>query len=268
MRVLVTNDDGIFAEGLWALVRGLKKVAQVIVVAPIREQSAVGTAVTLSQPLRVQKVPLMVPEVETYSVEGTPSDCVILALEKLIEDKVDLVVSGINHGLNLGDDVLISGTVSAALQGYLRGFPALAISVATMNSLQLDNAAKLATLLAEKVVSRALPSNILLNINLPGLPLSKIKGVQLTQLASKSHINTVEEGNDGRRQYYWLVRQQTDRVADNQTDIWVVEQGNISITPLHTSLLNRPAPAIPSDLCAHLLRGLRQHQRLHCSVDN
>jgi len=266
MRVLVTNDDGIFAEGLWALVKGLKNIAQVIVVAPIKEQSAVGTAVTLYQPLRVQKVPLIVPEVETYSVEGTPSDCVILALEKLIKNKVDLVVSGINHGLNLGNDTLISGTVSAALQGYLRGFPALAISIAAVDSLQLDNAAKLAALLAEKVDSRALPSDILLNVNLPDLPLAKIRGVQITQLASESHIDTVEEGNDGRRQYYWLVRQKTDKVADNQTDIGAVEQGDISITPLHASLLNRSAPAIPSDLCAHLLQGLRQHQGLYRSL--
>jgi len=259
MRVLVTNDDGIFAEGLWALVKGLKSIAQVIVVAPVKEQSAVGTAVTLSHPLRVQKVSLIVSEVETYSVEGTPSDCVILALEKLIKRKVDLVVSGINHGLNLGDDALISGTVSAALQGYLRGFPALAISVAAVDSLYLDNAAKLATLLAEKVGSGVLSSNILLNVNLPDLPLAQIRGAQITQLASKSHINTVEEANDGRRQYYWLVRQKTDKVADNQTDIWAVERGDISITPLHTSLLNRSAPAIPSDLCSHLLQGLRQH---------
>jgi len=258
MRILVTNDDGIFAEGLWALVKGLKNIAQVIVVAPIREQSAVGTAVTLSQPLRVQKVSMIVPEVETYSVEGTPSDCVILALEKLIKNKVDLVVSGINHGLNLGDDVLISGTVSAALQGYLRGFPALAISIAAVDSPHLDSAARLATLLVEKVDSGVLSSNILLNVNLPDLPLTKIRGAQITQLASKSHINTVEEGNDGRRQYYWLVRQQTDKVADNQTDVWAVEQGNISITPLHTSLLNRIAPAIPDDLCSHLLHGLQQ----------
>ena len=257
MRILVTNDDGIFAEGLWALVKGLKSIAQVIVVAPIKEQSAVGTAVTLSQPLRVQKVSLMVPEVETYSVEGTPSDCVILALEKLIENKVDLVVSGINHGLNLGDDALISGTVSAALQGYLRGYPALAISTAAVDGLQLDNAAKLATLLAERVVSMVLSADILLNINLPDLPLAEIKGVQITQLASKSHIDTVAEGNDGRRQYYWLVRQKMDRVADNQTDIWAVERGDISITPLHTSWLNRLAPAIPDNLFAHLLYELR-----------
>jgi len=253
MRILVTNDDGIFAEGLWALVKGLKSIAQVIVVAPIKEQSAVGTAITLSQPLRVRKVSLMVPEVETYSVEGTPSDCVILALEKLIENKVDLVVSGINHGLNLGDDALISGTVSAALQGYLRGYPALAISTAAVDGLQLDNAAKLATLLVERVASMVLSADILLNINLPDLPLAEIKGVQITQLASKSHIDTVAEGNDGRRQYYWLVRQKMDRVADNQTDIWAVERGDISITPLHTSWLNRPAPAIPDNLFANLL---------------
>ena len=258
MRILVTNDDGIFAEGLWTLVKELKSVAQVIVVAPIREQSAVGTAVTLSQPLRVQEVSMMFSEVESYSVEGTPSDCVILALEKLIKSKVDLIVSGINYGLNLGDDVLISGTVSAALQGYLRGFPALAISRAAVDSPHLDSAAKLATLLVKKIDSGELPSNILLNVNLPDLPLSKIKGVQITQLSSQSHINTVEEGNDGRRQYYWLVRQQTDKVADNQTDVWAVEQGNISITPLHTSLLNRVAPAIPDTICTNLLHGLQQ----------
>lgn len=258
MRILVTNDDGIFAEGLWALVKELKNIAQVIVVAPVREQSAVGTAVTLSQPLRVQKVPQIIPEVEACSVEGTPSDCVILALEKLVKNKVDLVVSGINHGLNLGDDALISGTVSAALQGYLRGFSALAISTATADGLYLDSAAKLATLLAEKIDANALPANILLNVNLPELSLAKICGVQITQLASKSHINTVEEDNNGRRQYYWLVRQKTDRVADNQTDIWAIEQGSISITPLHASWLNRSALAIPDDLCSYLLQGLRQ----------
>ena len=268
MRVLVTNDDGIFADGLWALVKELKNIARVTVVAPIKEQSAVGTAVTLWRPLRVQEVPLIDPEVETYSVEGTPSDCVILALEKLVKNEVDLVVSGINHGLNLGDDVLISGTVSAALQGYLRGFPALAISIAAADGLLLDDAAKLAALIVEQVDTGKLPSNILLNVNLPDLPLSKIKGVQITQLASKSHIDTVEEGNDGKRQYYWLVRQKIDKVADNQTDIWAVERGDISITPVHTSLLHRSAPAIPNDLCDHLLQKIRQHQNWHRSVDN
>jgi len=170
---------------------------------------------------------------------------------------VDLVVSGINHGLNLGDDALISGTVSAALQGYLRGFPALAISAVAVDSLHLDSAAKLAVLLAERVASGVLPADILLNINLPDLTLAEIRGAQITQLASRSHIDTVEEGNDGRRQYYWLLRQKVSKTADNQTDIWAVERGDISITPLHTSWLNRSAPVIPDNLCAHLLQELR-----------
>ena len=233
MKILVTNDDGILAEGLWVLVKELKNIAQVVVVAPDREQSAIGTAVTLSQPLRVQEVRPMVPEVEAYSVEGTPADSVILALEKLVKDEIALVISGINQGLNLGNDVLISGTVGAALQGYLRGFPALAISVSSADSLYLDNAAEVATLLTKKITSSTLPSNIFLNVNLPDLPLAKIRGVKVTRLASESHIDTVEEGHDGKRKYYWLVRQKTNRNRDDMTDIGAIEQGNISITPLH-----------------------------------
>ena len=259
MKILVTNDDGIFTEGLWALVKELKNIAQLIVVAPDREQSAIGTAVTLHQPLRIQKVRSVVPEVETYSVEGTPSDCVILALGKLIKNGVDLVVSGINQGANLGDDVFISGTVSAALQGYLRGFPALAISADTADSLHLDNAAKLAALLAKKIDSNALPANILLNVNLPDLPLAKITGAKITSLANKRHSDTVTEGNDGRRQYYWLVRQKINQTTDKKTDIWAIEQGNISITPLHTNLSHNPPPPIPDNLGSDLLQELQKY---------
>lgn len=259
MKILVTNDDGIFAEGLWTLVKELNKIAQVIVVAPDREQSAIGTAVTLHQPLRVQKMNPVVPDIATYSVEGTPADCVILALGKLITNKVDLVVSGINQGVNLGDDVLISGTVSAALQSYRRGFPALAISVAAADSFHLGNAAKLAALLAKKIDSNALPTNILLNVNLPNLPLAKIRGAKITHLASKSHTDTVAEGNDGKRQYYWLVRQKVNKAPDKKTDIWAIEQGNISITPLHTNLLNKSSTPINDSLCLDLLRELQEY---------
>mgnify|MGYP001139753024 CR=1 FL=1 len=258
MKILVTNDDGIFAQGLWRLVKELKSIAQVVVVAPDREQSAAGTAVTLRQPLRVQKVRATMPEVETYSVEGTPADSVILALGKLIKNKVDLVVSGINQGLNLGDDVLISGTVSAALQGYLRGFSAIAISVDSVNSPHLDNAAKLATLLAKRINANALSANIFLNVNLPNLPLSKLKGAKITRLAGKSHIDTVEEGHDGKRKYYWLVRQKLNTNTDKATDIWAIEQGNISITPLHTNLLNEHSPPITDSLCSDLLQELQR----------
>jgi len=257
MKILVTNDDGIFAEGLWTLVKELKNIAQVIVAAPDREQSAAGTAVTLWQPLRVRKVKPVVPEVETYAVEGTPSDSVILALGNLVKDEVDLVISGINQGLNLGDDVHISGTVGAALQGYLHGSPALAISIARGNNLYLDTAAKLAALLAQKINVKSLPSNLFLNINLPNLPLGKINGARITRLASESHINTVEEGNDGKRKYYWLVRQRQNKMTDKKTDIWAIDQGNISITPLSTNLYGQPSPPVLDNLCDDLFRELK-----------
>jgi len=258
MKILVTNDDGIFAPGLWALVKELKSIAPVVVVAPDREQSAIGTAVTLRQPLRAQKMRPAVPGVEAYSVEGTPADSVILALDKLAEGKIDVVVSGINHGANLGDDVLISGTVGAALQGYLHGLPSVAISVVFGDNLHLDNAARLAALLVKKIGTNALPTNTFLNVNLPNLPLTEIKGARVTRLASESHTDTVEESHDGRRRYYWLIRQGLNKDTDKKTDIWAIEQGNISLTPLHTTLLNKPSPPIPSNLCSDLLRELRE----------
>lgn len=258
MHILVTNDDGILAPGLWALVRELKGIARVTVVAPDREQSASGTAVSLRQPLRVQKVSPVVPGVEAYSVEGTPCDSVILALGKLIKDDVTLVVSGINQGHNLGDDVFISGTVGAALQGYLRGLPALAVSVAAEDNSGRENAARLAKLLAEKIIAKKLPSDIFLNINLPNLPLAAIKGVKITQPAHKTHIDSVEEGHDGRREYYWLVRQKQNNNAAKNTDIQLLENDYISITALHNTLFRKDVAAINDSLCSELFRELKK----------
>ena len=258
MEILVTNDDGVFADGLWTLVGELRNIAQVVVVAPDRELSAIGTAVSLHQPVRARKVMPMVAGVETYAVEGTPADSVILALGKLVKDRIDLVISGINRGANLGDDVLISGTVGAALQGCLHGLPAFAISVALGDNLYLDDAAKFAALLARKINSGALPANICLNVNLPNLPREKIKGVKITYPTSHSHIDTVEERYDGKRQYYWFVRQRINKPVDEKTDTWAVEQGNISITPLLTIQVNKLSPPIPDSLCSELLRELQQ----------
>ncbi len=257
MRILVTNDDGILAEGLWTLVKELRNIAQVIVVAPDKEQSAIGTAVTLRQPLRIQKVKPMVPEVETYSVQGTPSDSIILALGKLVKSKIDMVVSGINQGLNLGEDAHISGTVGAALQGYLRSFPALAISAPYGNGQHLDAAAKVAALLVRKVTAVSPPTHIFLNVNLPDLPLSKISGAKITRLASDSHINTVEEEGNGRQKCYWLVRQRMSKAVDNETDIWAIEQGNISITPLYPNQSNSSHPTL-NNLCSNLVHELQR----------
>ena len=259
MTILVTNDDGIFAEGLWILVKELRNIADVVVVAPDREQSAVGTAVSLRRPLRVRGVRPLVPDVETYSVEGTPADSVILALSKLVGNGIDMVVSGINDGPNLGDDVLISGTVSGALQGYLHGFPSLAMSVDKANNYSLENAARLAVLLVKRIHSSTMPANVLLNINLPNLPLAEIRGAKITKLARYSHTDTVEEGNHGKWKHYWLVRQRRNKNTDEQTDVWAIEQGYISITPLYTNSYNKTSVSFIKSICSDLLRELQQY---------
>lgn len=257
MKVLVTNDDGISAQGLWTLVKALNRIAQVIVVAPDRERSAIGSAVTLHQRIRAKRVKPEVPGVETYSVEGTPADSVILALTKLIPDKVDLVISGINHGPNLGDDVFISGTVGAAWQGYLHGFHAVAVSVDSWDNPYLDAAAELAALLAKRIESNSLPAKIFLNVNLPNLPLVQIRGLEITRLANGSHSDRVEEGYDGKKRYYQLIRYKIDKATDHKTDIWAIEQGNISITPLLANLFNQPSTLIPDSLYSNLFQELQ-----------
>ncbi len=267
MQILVTNDDGIFAPGLWALVKELKDIARVVVVAPDREQSACGTAVSLHQPLRVHRVSPMVADVAAYSVEGTPCDSVILALGKLIDNSVDLVVSGINKGANLGDDIFISGTVAAALQGYLRNLPAVAISIAATNNPDWQTAARLVRLLADKLQAKNLPDDIFLNINLPDLSLAEIKGVKITQPAHKTHIDSVEERHDGRSEYYWLVRHQLGNNSSESTDIRALERGNISITALHDTLFRKPVSGISDSLCAALFRELRKPERLPPTID-
>jgi 5'-nucleotidase len=231
MQILVTNDDGILSERLWILAEKLSQVGQVTIVAPDRERSAIGTAVSLRQPLRIRQVNPVVAGVEAYSVDGTPSDSVILGLGKLISGKVDLVVSGINLDYNLGEDIHISGTVSAALQAYLMGIPAIAVSAPYGREDSLDVAAGTVTFLAEKLGNMP-DSGLFLNINSPACSIADIAGVKITRLASRSHVNTVEEVDNGRYKYYWLERQRLDGVHNSHTDVWAIEQGYISVTPL------------------------------------
>lgn len=236
MKILVTNDDGIAARGLWALVRELRKVAEVVVVAPDRDQSGIGTAVTLHHPVRISPVPSAVTGVETYSVEGTPADTVILALKTLLKDGVDMVFSGINEGSNLGNDVLISGTVSAALQGYFYGLPSVAIAVSAIKRTRFDVAARFGALIAQQVAEGKMSQRFLLNINLPNLPLGKITGIELTRLGERSYMDNIKAGHDGKRKYYWIVRGKPDWKEVEGTDIWALGQNKISITPLHSDL--------------------------------
>ena len=236
MKILVTNDDGITARGLWALVRELRRIAEVVVVAPDRDQSGIGTAVTLHHPVRVSPVPPEVTRVEAYAVEGTPADTVILALKTLLKDKVDMIFSGINEGSNLGNDVLISGTVSAALQGYFYGLPSVSISVGSIKKVRFDVAARFGALLAQQVAKSKMPQKFLLNINVPNLPLERISGIEITRLGERSYMDNIKAGHDGKRKYYWIVRGKPDWKEVAGTDISALGKNRISITPLHSDL--------------------------------
>jgi len=237
--ILLSNDDGVFSPGLWTLAQGLKGTANILVVAPDREQSAIGTAVTLRQPLRVHRIEPPVSGVEAYLVEGTPGDSVILALEKLADRSIDIVISGINQGLNLGDDVLISGTVAASLQGYLRSLPSLAFSSGSQDESHLAAASMIARFIVTGILEGKLPENIFLNVNIPEIPIDNIKGIKAAQLAHKTHIDTADEGYDGRKSYYWLKRRQLTKRVPKTTDIWALEQGYITVTELQSSLFGK-----------------------------
>jgi 5'-nucleotidase len=258
-KILVTNDDGILSLGLETLVRALSSVAPVAAVVPDREQSAIGTALTLHQLLRARPAKHIIAGVETYATDGTPGDSVILAVENLFQGEIGLVVSGINHGMNLGDDVLISGTVGAALQGYLRGLPAIAISAHSLDVDLLEKAARLTTMLVKRIFNGSLPGDVFLNVNLPAVPLTG--EVVITRLAHRTHIDTVDEGRDWKGAHYRLVRQKVDREDGDEgeeTDVWALEHGKISITPLHVCLTNKPSTACLDGLCADLSRELQE----------
>jgi 5'-nucleotidase len=258
LTILVTNDDGIHARGLWALVEALKEVDKVVVVAPDREQSAVGTSVTLHQPLRAKEIKPLVEGVKTYSVEGTPGDCVILGLGYLIEDEVSLVAAGINEGANLGDDVLISGTVAAAFQGHLNGMPSIAISVGALEDIHTEPAARLAALLARRIEAHPILKETLLNINLPNLPLDQIEGIEVTRLGRRSYRDVIQEGHDGKRTYYWIVRGKAQWQYEEGTDVWALSKHRISITPLHADLTNTLPLTSLKDLSKAILQELVQ----------
>ena len=240
MKVLITNDDGINAPGLWAAARAFTGVAQVFVVAPDREQSGVGSSLTLHAPIRANEVRPPADEardgVVAYSVEGTPADSCVLALESLV-GPVDLLISGINQGSNLGQDVLISGTVGAALQGYFRDLPSVAISVAAVKDTRFDVAVDLLRHLAGRIVEGAVLPTSLINVNLPNEPADRIQGVRVTRLGGRSYTESVRDTEERGRKQYWVSRDRpVQRDQGEDTDIWAVKHNLISITPIHASM--------------------------------
>ncbi len=260
MQILVTNDDGINSDGLWTLVRELREIARISVVVPDSERSAIGTAMTLFQPLQVKEVTPAVNGVTAYTVDGTPADCVVLALGKLVRERIDLVVSGINLGPNVGEDVYISGTVGGALQGYFRGSCAMAVSAPRSSAAALETAARATAVLAGRIAAAPPPVRVFLNVNVPDLPPDGIAGVKITRLARTSHINTVEEDDHDQQRHYHLVRQRIDEAAEKGTDIHARDHGYISVTPLFTSLYERPPQHFLKRLCADFYQELNSRQ--------
>lgn len=260
MRILVANDDGVHFQGLWTLVEALTPCHQVTVVAPDREQSGVGPALSLHHALRAHPVTSPIAGVCAYAVQGTPGDCVILGLGALAQD-AELVIAGINEGANVGDDVFISGTVGAALHGYFRGLPAIAISVTAPHSTHYRPAAHVAARLVESFASGQMPRRTLLNVNVPDLPAGEIKGVVLARRAHRRYDDLIQEAKDDRgKTLYWIVRRRPAGEPEEGTDIWAIRNGNISIVSLESDMIRSNSCSQLEALCETLLEGLRRRE--------
>lgn len=238
MRILVTNDDGIRAPGIKALAAAMAKLGSVFIVAPDREQSAVSHALTLHHPLRATKL-----ADSRYAVDGTPTDCVNLAINALMPEKPDLVVSGINRGANIGEDVTYSGTVSAAMEATLMGVPAIAISLAfDGEEKHYDSAAAVAAQVVQILLQNALPPDTFLNLNIPDLPLEQIGSIHVTTQGKRRYGGMIVDKIDPRgRTYYWIGSDAMQFMDIPGSDFYALSRGNVSITPLHLDMTNHAA---------------------------
>ncbi len=240
MVVLLSNDDGIHAPGLKALAESLQELGELFIVAPDRERSATGHGITVHRPLRLETVTLPGVNARAWAVDGTPADCVKLAVEDLLPRPPELVVAGINQGPNLGTDVLYSGTVSAAIEGIINGFPSLAISLTSYGSYDFTTAAEVARKVVTLVMKNGLPPGTLLNINVPP---AKPRGMRITRLGNRRYINIFHKRTDPRgRIYYWMAGEPLDLEENGEdTDVQAIKQNFISITPIQLDLTDHHA---------------------------
>jgi 5'-nucleotidase len=237
MKILLSNDDGYHAEGLAALARALAELADIVIVAPDRNQSGSSHSLTLDTPLRVGRTAEGV-----YFVNGTPTDCVHLAITGLLDAEPDMVVSGINHGANLGDDVLYSGTVAAAIEGRFLGLPAIAVSLVSEKPQHLTTAAQVARNLVERLQANPLPADTILNVNVPDLPVDALKGYQATRLGSRHRSEAIVAAQDPKgRPVYWVGPAGKGQDAGPGTDFHAIDAGYVSITPLQVDLTRHEA---------------------------
>lgn len=235
MIILVSNDDGIHSVGLHALEEALATLGEVYTVAPDRERNAVSHALTLHRPLRIEEI-----APRRFAVNGTPTDCINLAIKGFLSVRPDLIVSGINKGANLGDDVTYSGTVSAAIEGSLLGIPSLAVSLVIRDAPHhFGPAAEFAAILASEVIAQGMPSDTLLNVNVPNVPRQALKGYRLTRQGKRRYAETIEMRVDPRgKKYYWIGGDDLGFDPQEGTDCVAVHDGFISVTPLHVDLTN------------------------------
>ena len=241
MRILLTNDDGIGSPALAQLRRVLSPFGRVITIAPDRNQSATSHSLTLHRPLRIQET-----GEDTYSVDGTPTDCVLVAFHGQLGDKPDLVVSGINHGPNMGEDVFYSGTVAAAIEGVLQGVPGVAASLVTRQASDFREPADVVGRILRQFLERGLTRRRLINLNLPFLPVEAIRGVRITRLGTRIYEDTLVRKVDPRgRDYFWIGGEDPVWRPDEGTDFHAVDAGYVSLTPLQLELTD---PAARSEL--------------------
>lgn len=232
MRILLSNDDGCQASGLRCLWQAMKPLAEVDVVAPDRNRSGASNSLTLARPLRVRHE-----ESGAYCVDGTPTDCVHLALSGLLDEAPDMVLSGINAGANLGDDVLYSGTVAAAMEGRSLGYPAIAVSTVAAEPQHYQTAARVAVVLIERLGHTPLPADTILNVNVPDVPWAALEGFESTTLGNRHRAERVIRDEDPRgRRIYWIGPAGDERDGGPGTDFHAVRHNRVSITPIHTDL--------------------------------
>ncbi len=232
MHLLLSNDDGYQARGLEALADSLSHIAKITVVAPHLDCSAASNSLTLQMPLRANEV-----KPGWYKVDGTPTDCVHLGITGLLENEPDMVVSGINSGPNLGDDVIYSGTVAAAMEGRYLGYPAVAVSINSFEAQHFMTAAMVTKNIVKQIINKPLPKDIILNVNVPDVPLEKIQGVQTTRLGNRHKAEPAVLDKDPRgKPIFWVGAAGPEQDAGPGTDFCAVSENYVSVTPLHVDL--------------------------------
>ncbi|MBF0518453.1 MAG: 5'/3'-nucleotidase SurE [Nitrospirae bacterium] len=248
--ILVTNDDGVYSEGILSLHRALSEIAEAVIIAPDREQSATSHSLTMHRPLKVTEI-----KKNIYSVNGTPTDCVALGIGKVLGRKPDLIASGINKGGNLGDDITYSGTVSAAIEGTILGVSSFAISMVGEKDYHFTVASEFALKLAKIILDNGLPKDTLINVNVPNVPKDELMGLKFTKQGKRVYIGSIKETLDPwSRLHYWIGGGTPSWADDENTDYLAVESKYISVTPLHLDLTNYDALDCIKDDWAHILQ--------------